>query len=405
MRFFIRLGWFTLIGILSVITLMQIVRVNMAAYYQNSPQEGIFWQAHNTDYLLMKAGEAIYKDPDESIKLMAQAILNKPVEAKFYLLMAHLFELKGKPSESLIEWSSMLNPYMPINQVDIANYWIRKGDGEKTLKHWGLAIEADRSLASQYFPLMLELGETGLFNQSFNELTKSNPAWWPSFFNFTLARANDEVFPRRLYDYRKTSSLLSLDERRAYIDYLLLRRYRVIEAYATWMVGLGQEYKAAFGYLIDGDFNLPPSGDGFGWRYSKATGYEVTRIFERDNTDSPSLKISFYGSKIRPYSLVTQHLMLSPGHYEFSGQYRSEDLNAGEGVRWRLTCLNQKNIAFSTLVKGQALWSNFRLEFNVPDALNCNAQTLILESVPGGERPFDYHGAVWFDQLRISKQN
>ncbi len=405
MHFFIRLAYFGVVGLLSVIMLIQIVRVNMAAYYQNAPQEGIFWQSENTDYLLMKAGETIYKDPEESIKLMEHAVLNKPVEAKFYLLLAHLFELKRKPSEQLIELSSLLNPYMPINQIDIANYWIRKGHGEKTLKHWGLAIEADRSLANQYFPLILELGETGLFNHSFNELSRLNPAWWPSFFNFTLARANDEAFPKQLYHYRKANTLLTSEERRAYIDYLLLRRNRVVEAYAAWMVGLGKEYKAAFGYLIDGDFNLPPSGDGFGWRYSKATGYDVTRVFERDNTDSPSLKVSFYGSKIRPHSLVTQYLMLLPGRYQLSGKYRSEDLNAGEGVRWRLVCLNQKNIAFSTLVRGQVLWSNLRLEFNVPDDLSCNAQTLILESVPGGERPFDYYGAVWFDQLRIVKQN
>ena len=405
MRFFIRFGWFAVLVMFGVIVLIQSVRINMAAYYKHSPHEGIFWQSHNTDYLLMQAGEALDANPDRSIKLMQQAIINKPVEAKFYLLLAHFLDFKNKPSEHLIEVSSTLNPYMPINQIDIANYWIRRGNAEKTLKHWGLAIEGNSSLATQYFPLMLELGETGLFNRSFRELTNLNPAWWPSFFNFSLGRANNETFPRQLYDYRKANTLLSFEERKAYIDYLLLRRFRTIEAYATWMESLGKDYRTAFGYLIDGDFNLPPSGYGFGWRHSKAVDYEVARVFEFDNIESPALKVSFYGSRIINQALVNQYLMLMPGRYQLSGNFRSVDLNAGEGVRWRVACLNQENIVLGDFVKGQAQWSKFKFEFIVPDGLGCNAQNLILESLPGGERPFDYHGAVWFDQLRISRPN
>jgi hypothetical protein len=208
-----------------------------------------------------------------------------------------------------------------------------------------------------------------------------------------------------LYDDRKENAHLTSEERKAYIDYLLLRRFRTIEAYATWMESLGKEYRTAFGYLFDGDFNLPPSGDGFGWRYSKATGYEVARVYELNNTDSPALKLSFNGHRIKHHALVTQHLMLMPGRYQLSGNWKSEDLNAGEGVRWRVTCHDQKNIALGDIAKGQAPWSKFKLEFIVPDILACNAQTLILESLPGGERPYDYRGAVWFDQLRISKPN
>ena len=97
--------------------------------------------------------------------------------------------------------------------------------------------------------------------------------------------------------------------------------------------------------------------------------------------------------------------MLTPGRYQLSGNFRSVDLNAGEGVRWRVACLNQENIVLGDFVKGQSQWSKFKFEFIVPDGLGCNAQNLILESLPGGERPFDYHGAVWFDQLRISRPN
>ena len=95
--------------------------------------------------------------------------------------------------------------------------------------------------------------------------------------------------------------------------------------------------------------------------------------------------------------------MLETGSYILTMDMRLEALAAGEGLRWSLRCMDNKLINQSEILSGHVNWKKYQISFSVPDQVGCETQTISLDSIPGGARPFDYQGALWVDHIVIKK--
>jgi len=398
----LRALWLLSLALFAAATVWQSLRVNLGYHLRSTPQLSGRWQPAGTDYLLDLASSQLGRDPARAIRTAGEALTYKPVDARTYLFIGLARELGRLVPDAEMAIVDEMGPRMPDNQLDLAAYWSRRGDGSRALAHWGAALQARPELATGLFPVMLQVAQTGRYRAAFAELAAADPKWWPGFFGYVMARGGDESLVRELYLARAAAGEPPRAVRVAYTDYLI-GRHRALEAYALWLDNLDPEQTLAVGYLNDGEFNHAPSGEGFGWRFGEGEGMDVARVLDEASGSNPALRVSLWGHRIASNTLASQRLMLPADSFELTGRVLLESVNAGEGLRWSATCLDGRPIGRGAVLSGTAPWADYRVRFSVPDEVGCETQVLMLESVPGGVRPFDYQGAAWFDHLVIRK--
>ncbi len=389
---------------MACVLLQRILTVNMAYHALSLNDENERWQRNSADFLIRKAAQAVDAEPDRALAYARQALMEKPVDARIYLYSGLAYDAakKTRQSELMMNYAHLFGPRMTDNQLMLADFWARHGDTVQTLRHLSAALEMRRALQAKLFPLLHQLAEMQASSTALQTLLTEPPSWWPAFFNYALQHANDTVINRLYLARAQTNSQGTQQERQLYIDYLI-RQQKSLEAYALWLSGLTSSQMSVLGYVNDGSFNLPASGEGFGWRFNRGRGALINRFEGAGSLSSPSLRIGFYGSKIGSQELVSQYTMLEPGDYAFQSMYKVESLNAGEGVKWTVSCSNGAVLGSGHLLSGTQHWTIYSFRFEVPDAAPCAMQKLTLTTSPGGSRPFDYEGYAWFDEIDIQK--
>lgn len=378
--------------------------VNMAYHMLGLNSTDERWLASSADFNIRKAAVAAEHEPEAALAYARQALLNKPVDARIYLFSGLAYDASKdvQRAEQMMQFAHQFGPRMPDNQLQLADFWAKHGNAAQALLNLSAALEMRSSLQAKLFPLIYRLAEMQATESAFQNLLKHDPHWWPAFFNYALRQGNDKVIHSLYLIREQTSPILPEKERQYYIDYLI-RQHKSLQAYAIWLGGLTTVQMDELGYVNDGSFKLPASGEGFGWRFSQGKGMLLSRFEGAGALSAPSLRIGFYGSRLAVQELVTQYLMLEPGNYEFNSMFKAESLNAGEGIKWRVSCSNGQSLGSGSLLSGSQNWSSYAFRFEVPDSVACNMQKLTLISSPGGRRPFDYEGYVWFDELNIQK--
>lgn len=399
-----RLVMLPLLLIIACVLIYKALVVNMAYHMLALNSSDERWLASSADFSIRKAALSAAREPETALAYTRQALLDKPVDARIYLFAGLAYDASKdtQRAEQMMRFAHQFGPRMPDNQLLLADFWARHGDARQALLNLSAALEMRSSLQSKLFPLIYQLAQMQATESAFKTLLKQDPHWWPAFFDYAL-RQGDDAVSYSLYSIREqTSPLLPDKERQIYIDHLI-RQQKSLQAYGIWLGSLTTEQMNALGYVNDGSFKLPASGNGFGWRFNQGKGIVLSRFEGAGALSAPSLRIGFYGSKLAVQELVTQYLMLEPGDYTFNSMSKTESLNAGEGVQWRMSCSNGQSLGGGSLLAGTQIWSSYAFRFEVPDSVACNMQKLSLISAPGGRRPFDYEGYVWFDELYIQK--
>jgi hypothetical protein len=391
-----------LLLIAAVLLQQQVFAVNMAYHSLALNDKDARWQADSADYLIRQAALAVKPQPEVALKLAKQALLEKPVDARAYLYagLAYDTNKKSQQAEQMMRYAHRFGPRMTDNQLQLADFWARQGDTVQALTHLSAAMEMRYSLQATLFPLLLQLAESQAMVPAFQAVLAEPPKWWLAFFNHALRHADDTVINSLFVTRELAGGAAPKAERQLYLDYLI-RQHKSVQAYALWLEHLTPEQLEVLGYVNDGSFQLPASGEGFGWRFHHGRGVLLSRFEGTGTLSSPSLRIGFYGGRLASQELVSQMTMLEPGRYQFISMFKAESLNAGEGVKWKMTCSNGMQLGSGKLLTGTQNWSEYAFSFEVPDSAPCSTQKLVLITTPGGSRPFDYEGYAWFDEVKI----
>jgi hypothetical protein len=391
-----------LLLIAAVLLLHQVFAVNMAYHSLALNDKDTRWQVDSADYLIRQAALAVKPQPEVALKLAQQALLEKPVDARAYMYAGLAYDInkKSQQAEQMMRYAHLFGPRMTDNQLLLADFWARQGNAAQALTHLSAAMEMRYTLQATLFPLLLQLAESQAMVPAFQAVLAEPPKWWPAFFNHALRHADDTVINSLFVTRELAGGAAPKAERQLYLDYLI-RQHKSMQAYALWLEHLTPEQLAVLGYVNDGSFELPASGEGFGWRFHHGRGVLLSRFEGAGTLSSPSLRIGFYGGRLAGQELVSQMTMLEPGRYQFISMFKAESLNAGEGVKWKMTCSNGMQLGSGKLLTGTQSWSQYAFSFEVPDSAPCSAQKLVLITTPGGSRPFDYEGYAWFDEVKI----
>lgn len=230
-----------------------------------------------------------------------------------------------------------------------------------------------------------------------------DPPWRDAFLQGLPANVSDErIVLDFLLALRNTPHPPSADDVNRYLNFLVAHNLYSL-AYYTWLQFLPAEQLRNAGLLYNGSFEIPQSGSPFDWTMSQGSGVTADVEARPDASGEHALVLNFQYGRVE-YQSVAQLIMLAPGRYQFAGRYKGE-LVGPRGLRWRVACAENPTqpIAEGAMISGRAsVWSDTELDFTVPGQ-NCWAQRLSLDLDARMPSEQFVTGAIWFDELRISR--
>ena len=194
----------------------------------------------------------------------------------------------------------------------------------------------------------------------------------------------------------------------------LLNAGRASDAYLLFILTRPPAKETVAGYVYNGSFEKPLSGNAFDWQIRSQAGADIEIVdrhpksgengsgADRDvPADDKALAIRFLGSPLH-FRNVSQFIRLTPGAYKIEVDYASVDLKTPEPLQLTISCTNG-NVALGVLdfESGTSTGRTASLDFSVPPD-GCDLQRI--ETV-GANLPlswrYRYEGTLFLDRIRI----
>jgi len=172
-----------------------------------------------------------------------------------------------------------------------------------------------------------------------------------------------------------------------------------LDAHAVWL----HVWNRPLGLLFNGDFEQDFVKHGFDWNVTDTNPYRAgARVQQpRMGQQGRVLEVAFTGRSIA-LPVVSQHLVLPPGDYLFTGSARSRGLRSNEGLAWVWTCAStRQELARTAAIQDSAgRWEKITAAVRVPPACGVGVQ-LSLQTFAAYEATTGLRGEVWFDQFEL----
>jgi tetratricopeptide (TPR) repeat protein len=372
----------------------------------SDPESALAWRP-NAPVALMGWADYAFAGPSgesrlEEIESAAEhALTVNPLESDAMRLLGLVAEKKGDPDRAaaLMSMAAARNPRDVRAQTWLFAWSAREGDYQASLRHVDSLLRARPDLGEPLLPALIELAS--LAEPAVVEQLSANPPWRRWFMARLSDKAADpsslaEIFTR----LRATSAPPTNGEIAPFLRKLVQRGHYDL-AYLNWITHLPPAQLLSVGRLTNGGFEEPPSGLPFDWGLGRVRG-AATEIVETGG-DNRALRVAFHGGLI-PYRHVSQTLLLPAGKYRLSGQVRPIGLRNPRGMQWTISCADtQEVVAETERVSGSAPWTDFAVDFEVPDGLACRAQVLRLALAARVDAEQEAQGEIWYDSLAIER--
>lgn len=344
-------------------------------------------------------------DNAATVRLWAVTALKKdPINARALRILGQLAEADGDDVDTS---KFMLAADRLSLHESAATFWLlRKSTQAKDFKsgvYYGdILLRNNPQSSRDVVPFLTQMSEDKAGADILKAALAADPPWLPQFVERLPYSVTDARTPLNLLlALRNGPEPPTAADIRPYISFLLGHRFYGL-AYYTWLQFLPASDLRHAGLLFNGNFDGVPSGFPFDWQITQGSGVTIDIVPRSDKGDGHALLIDFQFGRV-DYHSVTQLVMLAPGTYQFSGEYKGE-LVGPRGMKWRISCANADTpIGESQPINGARKgWTNVAFPFTVPNK-DCVAQNvrLDLDARSASERLVS--GSILFDSLQISR--
>lgn len=331
------------------------------------------------------------------------ALLNDPLNARGLRILGQAADVANKDQDAhgFMEAAARLSLHETA-----AAYWLMRKDAEagqyqEALYYADVILRTRPALNTYVVPILARLAEDKRSAQLLRTLLNGNPPWRSDFLkslpdNVTDARTPLEV----LLALRTNPAPPTASDIEPYLQ-LLIKHHLYDLAYYTWLQFLSPSELRAAGLLFNGRFDIPPSGLPFNWQISAGSGVDVDIVPQSEKDGGNALLINFLYGRV-DYHSVTELVMLSPGSYQFKGEYKG-NLEGPRGMKWRMACASGPVIGESAMIGGaNSNWKDVEFTFTVPPD-NCRAQYVRLDLDSRMQSEQLVSGSMLFGDLQISR--
>jgi tetratricopeptide (TPR) repeat protein len=333
------------------------------------------------------------------------ALKHDPLNARALRILGQLAEAGGDDAETLkfMQAADRLSLH-----DDFATYWLLRnsaqaGDYKSAIRYADILLRTDPPSNRYVVPLLAQISEDKTGATLIKAVLADNPPWRRQFFELLPNSVTDARVPLDLLLAVRTSQVpLTTDDINPYIYFLVAHRFYSL-AYYTWLQFLPPDELRHVGMLFNGSFDAALSGLPFNWQITPGAGVTIDIVPRPDKAGKSALLVDFQYGRV-DYHSVSELVMLTPGTYQFSGEYNGT-LTGPRGMKWRVACADGKITSGgeSPMINGVTKeWRAVTFTVTVP-ATGCVAQyvRLDLDARMASEQLIS--GTILFDDLLISR--
>lgn len=388
-----------------VFAVWRIVTFAVADHYaQDDPTRALRWRPDHPEALLNAAEQALAPpaDLDWAESLARRAASANPLDGRAFRTLGEIAGQRGDDAAAARMYALAVR-HSPRDLPSLAwlvKYHFAQGDAASGLGYVDALLRVAPNFVDEMSTTLIAAFDNSAGALPLAGVLASRPPWRGAFLG-RLARDAQSADTLSALFGQLAAAPGGLDptERRAWVE-RLVRDHRWQQARLAWSAG--QPPAAVDEGVFDGQFELPASDDGFGWRLDRVAGASVELLGGPGVGGKRALYVSFQNRRVR-FAHVRQLLTLAPGHYRLSARYRLDGLRNERGLAWVVQCAEGQppaRLGSSRLLVGSSPWSTLEFDFDVP-AQGCGAQWLRLELAARIPAEMQVGGRAWFDDIAV----
>jgi hypothetical protein len=333
------------------------------------------------------------------------ALMNDPLNARALRILGQLAEADSNDAEAA-EFMHAADRLSLHERA--AAFWLLRnsaaaGDFKSAIYYADIMLRTTPQSSIYVVPILAQISEDPAGAALVKALLAGNPPWRAQFISVLPDSVTDVRTPLNLLLALRSDPVpLTVDDIKPYLEFLITHKYYSL-AYYTWLQFLPPDELRHAGLLYNGNFESAPSGLPFDWKITQGTGVTIDVVPRPGQSSDRALMVDFQFGRV-DYHSVTELVMLTPGTYQFSGEYKG-NLVGPRGLKWRIACAAETaaNVGESAMITGSTkAWNNITFTFTIPDK-GCDAQYVRLDLDARMASEEMVSGSIFFDDLRISR--
>jgi tetratricopeptide (TPR) repeat protein len=352
----------------------------------------------------LNVSRPVAPDNEPAVRMRAQtAVTNDPLNVRALRILGQLAEADSDDEDA----TKFMHAADDLSlHENYASYWLMRrsattGDYKSAIYYADVLLRTNPQSSAYVVPVLAQISEDKAGATLVKALLTDNPPWRRQFISMLPNSVTDARTPLDLLLALRDSPVPpSTEEIGPYLDFLIARKFYGL-AYYTWLQFLPSQELGRAGLLYNGSFEVTPSGLPFDWKITPGAGVTVDIVSPPDELGRHALLIDFQYGRVE-YHSVSELVMLTPGSYEFKGEYKGK-LAGPRGMKWRIVCANGTLTSGgeSPMIAGVAKdWSNIGFTFTVPDK-DCPAQYVRLDLDARMVSEQLISGSILFDDVQI----
>lgn len=333
------------------------------------------------------------------------ALMNDPLNARAFRILGQLAEANSDDADTkkFMQAAEQLS----LHQRD-ATFWLLQnstmtGDFKSAINYADILLRTSSQSNVYVVPILAKISEDKTGAALVKLLLASNPPWRERFISALPNSVADARTPLDLLLALRSDPVpLTAQDIDPYLNLLIAHKLYSL-AYYTWLQFLPRDELRHAGFLYNGNFDNRPSGLPFDWQIEQGTGVTIDIVPRPDRSSGHALMVDFQFGRVE-YHSVNELVMLAPGTYQFSGEYKGQLLGP-RGLKWRIACAGQSTapIGESAMISGSTKnWADVAFTFAVPEK-GCDAQYVRLDLDARMASEELVSGSIFFDALQISR--
>lgn len=339
---------------------------------------------------------------DEAIANYQIAVRLNPYVARYWLDLASAYQVAGHTPEEAasVERAVRADPTTPDVAWEAGNFFLVQGEREKALHHFRVVLDNDPEAVDA--TLRLCWRATGDANLMLDQALPPRSDLYFSFLNLLIhgKRVSDaENVWNRLVGLKQSFSVpLAFP----YFSFLF-DQHEVAAAQTAWQQlatvnrSLAPYLPSRENLIVNGGFEEKLLNGGFDWWYTSSPHAALAIDTSEFYSGTRSLSVTFDGGSVSEAG-ISQLIPVKPNSdYEFSGVYRTEELDTASGPRFALTdAYSNASYVLTDDFRGTNPWCLLQARFHTGPSTNLLLARVIRQ--PAGPL---IRGKLWIDDLKL----
>jgi tetratricopeptide (TPR) repeat protein len=372
----------------------------------SSLQRAIRFDPGNADYRY-RLGRYLWfvqGAPEDSIEPYLAAVRLNPFEARAWFDLAAVYQYLGDTDrqEDALRHAVEVAPSTPDVAWEAANLYVVRGETDKALQEFRVVLANDPYRPPSALQICWHIQPD--IDVLLRDVVPPKQSVYSSFLEFLISKKESAAAAKV---WAAMSQLGQPVERRytfGYIRYLIIQgeidQSRLVWQQAANLSQLSRYQPSTDNLVVNGDFSLDVLNGGFDWIYYQPADVSLELDPTQPHSSSRSLRIIFDSRGLEDAG-IRQFIPVQPNTgYEFSANFRSEDMEGAGGPRFALQDAYSGDMLFaSDPLTNAGFWKNVDGTFTTGP----QAKLLVLrvQRVPPGS---PIKGKLWIDGLRLTAQ-